>query len=769
MRLRIKFNDGRKRLLEVKEWSTIHDIKNLINGMVQIRPESQRIFFRGKEVDNSWCVASAEDGCTLFCVVKNTSGHGTLSLCQSSAHTAKRLRELLEACKSGLAVNLKPLLALEGLGGTYFLRNSEKQCVACFKPRDEEPGGANNPRGLAGAEGQIAFERGIFAGDACGREMAAYLLDHNHFSGVPATAMAEACHPSFNHTPGSKNRPKLGMLQEYVVHDEVAGDVSPDLFPTREVHKIALLDIRCLNTDRNEGNILVQYMDSAQPPSGHKLPKWRRQNFGRSSPFRKGSSADINLVPIDHGYCFPRTFNIGWCDWCWIQWKQTRKPFDRETLEYIKKLDPDADSERLRKVTAINGDCLRNFKIGTLLLKQCAAKGLLLFEIADIMTRNNLDKMSDLEEAVERAQLMAKVFLKSPRARAMLSDGSGVPAVQLSPPKNTRISTPPRSGVATGASSSSTPTRSPNRNLLMSFETSPIQQPNATGATFNDGKRQVLSPVAEKGGVKCVSRSPGGTGNAMVFTFEEDNGPDMFSSREVRPPKLPEVPTTLPRAIPQEEIETAKFNIELNDGDDERDEEGEDAQNTAGIAMAIPALPKSIQASPLKLPESGKSVILSPMMITEEGEPSPIDIIAKQPSVRPRHDSLCTSDDESYHRSPSRARRKSFPSSDGSSSPRSPPKSPSSPRSPSLMAPVPLSRSFSYNEAMFSLPSLAMGGMYTGPRSLRHRRSGDNLEAVVADQKAYDRCFFTYLEKLFRDLIDLRLRARVKSSPTSAK
>ena len=40
---------------------------------------------------------------------------------------------------------------------------------------------------------------------------------------VPATAMAEASHPSFSHiNPASdKNRPKLGMLQEYVVHDDV--------------------------------------------------------------------------------------------------------------------------------------------------------------------------------------------------------------------------------------------------------------------------------------------------------------------------------------------------------------------------------------------------------------------------------------------------------------------------------------------------------------------------------------------------------------------
>jgi hypothetical protein len=43
-----------------------------------------------------------------------------------------------------------------------------------------------------------------------------------------------------------------------VEYDELAGDVAPQLFPSAEVHKIAILDIRLFNIDRNEANILVQ-------------------------------------------------------------------------------------------------------------------------------------------------------------------------------------------------------------------------------------------------------------------------------------------------------------------------------------------------------------------------------------------------------------------------------------------------------------------------------------------------------------------------------
>ena len=93
MKLRVKFHDGRKRMLEVREWSKIHDVKNLIKGVEGIAPERQRLFFRGREVDNSWCVASAEDGCTLFCVIKPSDASqryaAKINLCASSSTTAK--------------------------------------------------------------------------------------------------------------------------------------------------------------------------------------------------------------------------------------------------------------------------------------------------------------------------------------------------------------------------------------------------------------------------------------------------------------------------------------------------------------------------------------------------------------------------------------------------------------------------------------------------------------------------------------------------------
>jgi Phosphatidylinositol 3- and 4-kinase len=43
-----------------------------------------------------------------------------------------------------------------------------------------------------------------------------------------------------------------------VLHSEVVADISPSRLGARQVHKIAILDMRLLNGDRNDANILVR-------------------------------------------------------------------------------------------------------------------------------------------------------------------------------------------------------------------------------------------------------------------------------------------------------------------------------------------------------------------------------------------------------------------------------------------------------------------------------------------------------------------------------
>jgi len=62
------------------------------------------------------------------------------------------------------------------------------------------------------------------------------------------------------------------------------------MFPIEEVHKIAILDLRILNADRNDENILVKKNDK------------------------------FELIPIDHGLSFPDSFSISQEDVCWMDW-----------------------------------------------------------------------------------------------------------------------------------------------------------------------------------------------------------------------------------------------------------------------------------------------------------------------------------------------------------------------------------------------------------------------------------------------------------------
>jgi hypothetical protein len=135
---------------------------------------------------------------------------------------------------------------------------------------------------------EVRMRHGVAPGGCCMREVAAYLLDTGHFAHVPQTTLVHCSHTKFSHRDQSQQGPKLGSFQAFAFSDGLAEDFSSSKFPVDEVHRIALLDIRTLNCDRNAGNLLV------------------RRNLPGSS---------LSLVPIDHGYCLPEVLEIGWCDW----------------------------------------------------------------------------------------------------------------------------------------------------------------------------------------------------------------------------------------------------------------------------------------------------------------------------------------------------------------------------------------------------------------------------------------------------------------------
>jgi hypothetical protein len=118
-----------------------------------------------------------------------------------SVHCPRVMVQLLEDIRTAFNKKLVPKLTDEGTSGAYWLRDVHKNNVAIFKPIDEEYCAPNNPRGHEAPFGSPTSRPGVLSGEACIREVAAYLLDHGHFADVPATTFVEVIHQSLKYVP----------------------------------------------------------------------------------------------------------------------------------------------------------------------------------------------------------------------------------------------------------------------------------------------------------------------------------------------------------------------------------------------------------------------------------------------------------------------------------------------------------------------------------------------------------------------------------------
>lgn len=447
---------GRKRPLSVKPWATIKDVKDLLTTHLHVPPSSQRLYFgplltSARELPNHRTLMDAgiyRNGETLLLEINtrstvgagglllssstssSTGGKGTLGdshsisslrskandVCVSSSLldlTPKSLQRLVQQARRGLAMGFKPALAPDGSGGSYFLCDARKKRVGVFKPADEEPFSENNPRGYVphdteggvGAEGvggsgvhTESLRQGIRPGELCLREVAAFILDHDGFSDVPMTTLAEAQHPAL-HVNGanwtlseggasvgfhSMTSPlsstnlagasamlssttggmssggalvkKVGSFQQYIHAECTMDDLSPSKISVEEVHKIAILDIRLMNADRNVANIMCQ-----------RIPE---------------DPDHFKLIPIDHGYSLRSVCDVAWFDWCWLDWPQTKVPLGKKARDYVLNLDIDADARLLKERLGMGNDVLDYFRVSCMILKSGVKAGLTLYEIA---------------------------------------------------------------------------------------------------------------------------------------------------------------------------------------------------------------------------------------------------------------------------------------------------------------------------------------------------------------------------------------------------
>lgn len=200
------------------------------------------------------------------------------------------------------------------------------------------------------ALGEPGLKPTVRVGEAAIREVAAYLLDYNHFAQVPHTVLVKFTHPIFHVSANKPASPqlseaasfnnietqsaasldsalststsqliqarramessgpspsKLGSLQEFVAHDCDTSEIGTSMFSLQDVHRIAILDIRLFNTDRHAGNILVQR------PSG---------GSSKLSALARLNQPQCRLLPIDHGFCLPEALEPPFFEW--LHWPQ---------------------------------------------------------------------------------------------------------------------------------------------------------------------------------------------------------------------------------------------------------------------------------------------------------------------------------------------------------------------------------------------------------------------------------------------------------------
>jgi len=260
--------------------------------------------------------------------------------------------------QANLGLQQNPLvLCPEGVGGTYFLLNQDGEKLGVFKPIDEEPGAPGNPK-------KLVTKPLLPPGGGAIREVAAFALDKG-WAGVPPTYLANNIETRI----GTKS----GSVQKFMTNDGDSTSVGSSTFVIDDVHRIGILDIRLVNMDRNGENILIKHAGDHH-----------------------------HLIPIDHAYILPEKIN-GDCFFEWMHWSQAKMPFSQQTLDYIAKIELEADASVLRDL-GIPEESIQTMLISSLFLKHCARIGKNLFEIAVLMCRDHTGAPSQLEVLVERAQ-----------------------------------------------------------------------------------------------------------------------------------------------------------------------------------------------------------------------------------------------------------------------------------------------------------------------------------------------------------------------------
>lgn len=570
----------------------------------------------------------------------------TLDLCPKS------LQRLVQQARRGLALGFKPALAPDGSGGSYFLSDARKKRVGVFKPADEEPFAENNPRGYVphsptgttGGDGEW-LRQGIRPGELCLREVAAFLLDHDGFSGVPMTTLSEARHPAL-HTAGahwtlseggaavgihSLNSPltpvsvsspsshepvkKVGSFQEYVYAECSMDDLSPSKISVDEVHKIAILDIRIMNADRNVANILCQ-----------RIPE---------------DPDHFRLVPIDHGYSLRSKCDVAWFDWCWLDWPQMKQPLSKTSRDYVLGLDIEADVRLLQERLNMQNDVLDYFRSSCQILQAGVRAGLTLHDVcSEILCRNDPsgEIPSKLETLTSMASELATSAVHNGRfhhvaASSALEEKLSTRHSVMGQPPGKVFNTPFKARPVVRSASSSVFSQVPSLGGESAFTDELSKVDSAISRDFFD------SLTSNK-----TSNPPGMVQSSQSDNSFDENGDDDAVSFTSEGPEYCAAGEWAAALVAVTDQSMDKDNAALLFGRDRSISEASNSSSSSDGSRSTSALSKSPVGFWYVRPGS-----MSSHDSSEDGEDEPICWTPSlQSSSHPNQDSLLNSDDESF-------------------------------------------------------------------------------------------------------------------------
>jgi len=414
-----------------RPWTTVSEVKQRLREQLSVPVAWMRLYLRHDELHNGQRLidllpsskervlrSSSSRGLSLNLKAQNPRDFDSGCYvhawgADAAAAEGEDEGRLLSGVQRGLAMGLAPQLAWDGTGGTYVLRDTRRAPLAAFKPRDEEPFAPNNPRGFPGKMGQPGIHPFVSSGEAHVREVLAHRLDWRRLATVPLTLQAEAMHPAFfvhSLAPLSRYGAKVGSLQQWVQHDDVASNRGSATFPVHEVHKIALFDMRLLNSDRNDSNILVKDL-----PGG-----------------------SVQLIPIDHGGCLPSRAVVHWFDWCWLSWRQMHEPPSQILRDYVAELDPNAETKLISEY-GLPSSAARSSRCATLIIQHGVAAGLTLHDIALLLCREDENVPSHFERLYAQAERLVDSALHNHRlyaanACSTAPDGASFPTSSAAAP-----------------------------------------------------------------------------------------------------------------------------------------------------------------------------------------------------------------------------------------------------------------------------------------------------------------------------------------------